>query len=121
MAEILKRLLSAEKDSGESLIDSDELAAIAQIWAEEGLNRNLVFRLWRHVYEGGPMPNEKDDAMLSREDKLLEEVCRDEGLPLELMRKLRDLEEEFGALKRRHGLPDQMRDTVRQFLTAPKS
>jgi len=115
-AEILKRLLIAEKQSGERLIDADELAAIAEIWAREGQIRDLVFRVWRHVHEGGPMPDEKNDSSLSEENKLLEEVCHEQGVSFELLRRLRELEEEFGGLKRRHGLPDLMRETIKSNL-----
>jgi len=119
--EILKRLMMAQKHSGEKLIDSDELAAVDQVWTQEGMPRGLVFKLWRHVNEGEPMPDEKNDSMLSQEEKLLEEVCRDADLPIELVRKLRDIEEEFSALKRRHGLPEQMREVVRQFVEPAKT
>jgi len=114
--EILKRLLIAEKQSGERLVDADELAAIAEVWAQEGQIRDLVFRVWRHVHEGVPMPDEKNDSSLSQENKLLEEVCHEQGVSFELLRRLRELEEEFGGLKRRHGLPDLMRETIKSNL-----
>ncbi len=62
------------------------------------------------------MPNEKENQALSQEDILLEQVCRESDIPFEMMRRLRDLEEEYGALKRRHGLPEQMRETVKQHI-----
>ena len=51
---------------------------------------------------------------LSKEDDLLRHVCEEHGVSFELMRRLRDLEEEYGHLKRRQGLPDDMREAVRQ-------
>jgi hypothetical protein len=60
------------------------------------------------------MPEGKENPTLSKEDQLLEEVCKEYGIPFEMMRRLRELEEEYGSLRRRHGLPDLMRDTVKQ-------
>jgi DNA sulfur modification protein DndC len=114
--EILSRLLEAEKSAGGALIDSDELAAIAEIWATEGLDRGLVFKVWRHVYEGEDMPKVDDESLLSEEDKLLDQVCKESGLQLEMLLKLRDIEEAFGTLRRRHGLPEEMRDAVRSYV-----
>jgi DNA sulfur modification protein DndC len=119
--EILKRVLFAERQSGEKLINSDELAAIAEIWAQEGQSRQLVFNVWRHVHEGGPMPDEINGSSLSEENKLLEEVCHDQGVSFELLRRLRELEEEFGGLKRRHGFGEQMLESVTPFVDPPNS
>jgi len=55
-----------------------------------------------------------DENVLSTEDRLLLEVCRQHRVPFEMMRRLRDTEDKFGHLKRRHGLPEEMRDIVRQ-------
>ncbi len=112
-------MFETEKQSGENLIGADELAAIAEIWAREGQAANLVLSIWRHVYEGEAMPDEKQDPRLSEEDRLLEEICREHGVPFEMMRQLRDHEEEFGALKRRHGLPDTMREVVKSHSGKP--
>ena len=51
---------------------------------------------------------------LSKEEALLQQVCEGQGVSFELMRRLRDIEEEYGHLKRRHGLPEEMREAVRR-------
>jgi DNA sulfur modification protein DndC len=112
--DLLRMVLEAQKKSEITLIEGDELAAIGEIWAQEGQPVDIVERIWRHVYEEEPMPDEKENQALSQEDVLLERVCRENGISFEMMRRLRDLEEEYGALKRRHGLPEQMRDTVKK-------
>ena len=51
---------------------------------------------------------------LSKEEVLLQEVCEQHGVSCEMMRRLRDIEEEHGHLKRRLGLPEEMREVVRK-------
>jgi DNA sulfur modification protein DndC len=121
---ILRRVLLAQQASGLTLIEGDELAAIQEIWnREENLHpdkplipTDAVARVWRHVYEEGEMPSVSNEYdYLSTEDRLLREICIQQGVEFEMMLKLRDVEEEYGHLKRRHGLPDEMREIVSQY------
>lgn len=119
--EILRRLLEAQKESALSLVGGDELAAIGEIWtAEEAYPQppDTVLRIWKHVYEDTPMPSDKSIAInqLSEEDRLLLEACEAHNVPFEMMRSLREVEEKFSHLKRRQGLPDDMRDIVRRMV-----
>ncbi len=119
--EILRRLLESQRDSGITLIEGDELAAIQEIWSSEESNRqpvDAVSRIWKHVYEDKSMPAETNysDETLSTEDQLLHEVCQKHNVPFEMMRKLRNCEDEFAHLKRRHGLPERMRDVIRNVV-----
>jgi hypothetical protein len=98
------------------LIQGDELAAIQEVWSLEGQPVDMVERIWRHVFEEAPMPDTEMNVTLSKEEKLLEEVCKEHSIPFEMMRRLRDLEEEYGSLRRRHGLPDLMREAVKQHV-----
>ena len=59
-------------------------------------------------------PNDKQSDELSAEDQLLQQVCEELAVPFEMMRDLRETEEKFSHLKRRHGLPEEMREIVRQ-------
>ncbi len=114
--DLLKRLLKLQKTLGEVLIQGDELSAIQEVWSLEGQSVDMAERVWRHVFEEAPMPDMKINPTLSKEEKLLEDVCREHGIPFEMMRRLRDLEEEYGSLRRRHGLPDLMREAVKQHV-----
>lgn len=115
--DLLRRLLQLQKEVDEILIQGDELAAIQEMWALEGLPVDMVDRIRRHVYEEEPMPEGKENPALSKEEQLLEEVCKEYDISFEMMRRLRDLEEEYGSLRRRHGLPELMRETVKQNIT----
>ncbi|MBK8099836.1 MAG: DNA phosphorothioation system sulfurtransferase DndC [Planctomycetes bacterium] len=116
--DLLRRLLEAQQQSGLSLIDGDELAAIQEIWTHEEHNPqppDTVVHIWKHVYEKTPMPPDNNvDTPLSAEDELLRKVCQEQGVSFEMMLRLRDVEERFSHLKRRHGLPEEMREIVRQ-------
>lgn len=117
--DLLLRLLKAQRASGLTLIEGDELAAIQQIWSREESNRqpvDAVPRIWTAVFQEDAMSEDESASSnhLSKEDDLLRHVCEEHGVSFELMRRLRDLEEEYGHLKRRQGLPDDMREAVRQ-------
>jgi DNA sulfur modification protein DndC len=119
--DVLRRLLESQRDSGLTLIEGDELAAIQEIWSSEEANRqpvDTVVRIWKHVYEDQTMPGETEgsDETLSAEDQLLQQVCQEHKVPFEMMRTLRDIEDRFGHLKRRHGLPEEMRDVIRNVV-----
>lgn len=121
--DLLFRLLVAQRRSGLTLIEGDELAAIQQIWVREEQNPqpvDAVRLIWERAYQGErTMVHDRDEKRnhLSKEEALLREVCERYGISFEMMRRLRDLEEEFGHLKRRHGLPEEMREVVRQALS----
>ena len=121
--DILRRVLQAQRDSGLTLIEGDELAIIQEIWRREENDHpdkpricsNAISRMWKQVYEGLTMPaNDNQSDELSDEDQLLQQVCEELGVSFEMMRALRETEEKFSHLKRRHGLPEEMRDIVRQ-------
>ena len=124
--DLLRRVLDAQRQSGLTLIEGDELAAIQEIWIGEETNPqpiDTVQRIWRHVYEDTAMPGGTNDVSdsLSTEDELLKQVCGTHEVPFEVMRSLREIEEKFGHLRRRHGLPEEMRDVLRQKVRAQDS
>jgi DNA sulfur modification protein DndC len=117
--DLLKRLLMAQNESGFCLIEGDELAAIKYIWSREEETQlcvDSVYHIWQNVNKETAMSNiPKDDYdELLKEDELLKSVCEELGSSFEMIRRLRDVEEEFGHLKRRHGLPEELRDIIRQ-------
>lgn len=117
--DLLIRLLEAQHKSGITLIEGDELVAIRQIWSREEDNPqpvDTVHHIWRQVFKEEPMLNKakEEEDYLDKEDALLQKVCEQHGVSFEMMRRLRDIEEQYGHLKRRHGLPDEMREVVQQ-------
>lgn len=119
--EILRKVLLAQKESGIMLIEVDELKAIQQAWNAEELDHpsrpevptDMVQQIWCRVMEDDINADKKGYDHLSEEDALLRGVCEEHGVPFEMMRRLRDLEDQYNHLKRRAGLPDDMREVVR--------
>lgn len=121
--QILRRVLEGQKASGFTVIEGDELAMIQEIWTKEEndhpdkahVPRDAVASVWHQVNEEHTMQaGESPCDELSSEDQLLREVCEELDVSFEMMRDLRETEEKFSHLKRRHGLPEEMREIVRQ-------
>ena len=124
--EVLKCVLEAQKESGLRLVGGDELTIIQEIWNKEEnkhpskpvIPTDAVVNIWKHVSGEEPMPNDTEKYNnLDREDRLFRKVCESHDIPFEMMRRLRDVEEEYGHLRRRHGLPEQMREIIQQFIS----
>lgn len=121
--DLLCRLLFAQKKSGETLIEPAELRAIAEVWSTENAKLggpqpvDMVERIWKHVYEEAPMPGITSNSDLSKEEQLLKQVCEERGIPFEMLRRLTDLEEEYGALKNwRRGIAGDLVETVMRYV-----
>ena len=121
--DILRRVLEAQRESGITLIEGDELAIIQEIWTKEEndhpgkthVSSDAVASVWNQVNEEHTMQaGESACDELSSEDQLLREVCEKLGVSFEMMRDLRETEEKFSHLRRRHDLPGEMRETVRR-------
>ena len=120
--DLLRRLLLAQKESGEPLIEPAELRAIAEVWSTEDPKLggpqpiDTVERIWKHVHEEAPMPDDTTNHILTKEERLLKQVCEKRGISFEMMRRLTDLEEEYGALKNwRRGITGDLMDTVMKY------
>lgn len=50
------------------------------------------------------------------DEELLRQVCQEKRVPLELVVRLRGLEERYSGMGRRHGIAAEMRELVRQTL-----
>lgn len=117
--DLLRRLFLAQKQSGETLIEPAELRAIAEVWTTEDTRLggpqpvDIVERIWKHVHEEAPMPDDTPNPVLTKEEQLLKNVCEERGISFEMMRRLTDLEEEYGALKNwRRGITGDLMETV---------
>ena len=126
--DLLRRLLVAQRKSGETLIEPAELRALAEVWSTEDVKLggpqpiDTVERIWRHIYEEAPMPDDAPNPTLTKEEQLLRQVCDERGISFEMMRRLTDLEEEHGALKKwRHGIAKELMETVVKHTSAHSS
>lgn len=120
--DILQRLLQAQNESGITLIEGDELSIIQEIWTREenkipskpNIPSNLVSHIIHNYNEVITMDNSIYDH-LSKEDQILKAACDHLNVPFEMMLQLRNIEEDYGRLKRRFGLPEDMRETIKKY------
>lgn len=120
--ELLTRLLQAQKEvqrespPGETplLIHEEELHAIRRIWRQErGDWQDSIPGIVRA--ELGDVINwVRDDAVnYSHADgELLQSICRENGVPVELVARLLDIERSTHGMKRRHAVHSRIEDVL---------
>lgn len=111
--EILRRLLKAQvsiiaqrPDDPMSLITLEELKLIRQIWQSESYDwHDSVSQIYSEV-TGHPFPtNLEDGVRFGSEDlKLLTDLCRAEGVPVDMVARLIDEERRLDGMSRRVGI-----------------
>lgn len=52
----------------------------------------------------------------SKQEEILNKICQKHGITQELIIELQNLETRFQGMGRRHGIRDQIRDTIKRFL-----
>jgi len=120
--ELLRKLLltqqqvqeSAPPGEGSQLIHEAELHAIRQIWRQErGDWQDSVPTIVRETLGIELNWISDDTAAFTLEDgALLDEICRKEGVPTELVIRLLDLERTTQGLKRRHAIHTRIEDVM---------
>lgn len=126
--ELLRKLLRTQREvadlapDGEKpiLIHEAELHEIRRIWrAERGDWHDSVPAIVREAL-GVELAWVRDEgtsggtAFGGEESDLLDEVCREHDVPLDLVRRLIDIERAAHGLKRRHGVHTRIEDAMRQ-------
>lgn len=116
-AEILRRLLSVQKETGLKLISEDELSAIQWIWHHDYHESPLVADIYREVIEEDLL-NIRDAVVRRRKEdrELLRQVCAEEGVPAELVEQLVQIEKDKSGLMRRHGLFQDIDMALRKYI-----
>ncbi|EMT46440.1 DNA phosphorothioation system sulfurtransferase DndC [Anoxybacillus flavithermus] len=109
--QILKELLKTEKELQHpeqpkyELITVEELKEIRRIWFDKGDWEDSVLTIYQEVYGTEPQWDIEHSRFMEREDIiLLQQLCNEEGLELELLQKLINLEFEHYGYKHRHGI-----------------
>lgn len=120
--ELLTKLLQAQKEvqrespPGEApmLIHEEELHAIRRIWRQErGDWRDSVPTIVRE--ELGDVINwVTDDAVTfaHADGELLQKICEENGVPVELVTRLLDIERSTHGMKRRHAVHSRIEDVL---------
>lgn len=116
-AEILRRLLEVQKETGQNLISDDELSGIQWIWHHDFHDSPLVADICRQVHgeRGQSVKNEIAERRKS-ERELLDDICAEEGVPAELVEQLVQIERDKSGLMRRHGLFQDIDMALKRYL-----
>ena len=120
----LKMLLEAQEEVNKrikdgkkvELIKEEELRLIRKIWiAEDNDWEDNVLKIFKEV-TGKDFNDSKDDSVHFgiRELELLDKICKENGVPTDLVARLIDKEREFRALGRRSALNKELDSILRQ-------
>lgn len=108
--EILTRLLSAQKGIKHPLIHAEELRQINRCWIQDGDWDNSVQAILDKVglkFEDLELGD--DQAVFGGEEgRILSDLCDKEGVPVDLVKKLLNIEKDVHALAKRKGIMERL-------------
>jgi DNA sulfur modification protein DndC len=113
--ELLKRLLKLQEETGLSLITSEELLLIQQLWKaardpDDGRGVARIINRQRGIIMNANLTE------LNRLRELEEEVAKEFGLRAETFRRMLAKVEEYSESHRAHGLPDDLLNILKDDL-----
>ena len=119
--DILTRLLKLQKDLETKykvkyeLIKKEELIAISKIWLEQGNWNDDVSRIYKEIYKK-ELDIVSDDVKLLNENELetLKEICINNGVDFELMKRILYLEKNSYGLTRRDNIQKELSRLLNQ-------
>lgn len=102
---MLKKLFETQKKVGHSLIQDEELKIIRKLWQDFGDWEDSLPKIYQKVYQK-KLDWDYDERPFFNEGelRLLDELCLEEGVDPELLRKLINLELEHYGYKHRQGI-----------------
>ncbi|EJF53966.1 putative sulfurtransferase DndC [Saprospira grandis DSM 2844] len=101
---LLRRLLEAEKESGESLITSQELKAIQIIWQMDGFYNNVYETYYKVYGQTKTYEMTAKDKLLQEQQNALKDKCLQEGIDPDKMLNLVKNEKDKKLLKKRKNI-----------------
>ena len=119
--DMLKRLLILQKRINKEfginceLIKKEELLAISKLWLEQGNWNNDVSKIYKEVYKKD-LNFVIDDIKLLNEDELnsLKDLCIENSVDFELIKKILYLEKNSFGLTRRENLQKELSKLLNQ-------
>jgi DNA sulfur modification protein DndC len=115
--ELLKRLLKFQEETALTLITSEELLLIQQLWKaardpDDGRGVARIVNLQRGIVMNA------DLNQLNRLREMEEEVARELGVRADTLRRMLAKVEEYSESHRAHGLPDDLLNIIKDDLEA---
>lgn len=114
---VLEKLLSMEKQIGQSLITTQELVAIQYQWNYDGNFQDSVSEIFNRV-KGGKlvMPKNPTENRRQEEYDILDEVCEEKNVNAEHIKELLEVERSKLSFLRRHGMIQDLKTKIAGFV-----
>lgn len=115
-AEILKRLLEVQKEIEMPLITAEELSGIQWIWYHDFHDAPSVTKIYQDIFGEELVMNKEINQRRAQDRALLEEICEEKGVPVELVEQLLQIEKDKSGLMRRHNLFQDIDVALKTYL-----
>lgn len=114
---VLRRLLEVQKEIEIQLITSEELSGIQWIWYHDFHDAlQALPKFIRKFSEKNSPLNKEINQRRAKDRALLEEVCREHDVPIELVEQLLQIEKDKSGLMRRNNLFKDIDMALKNYL-----
>ncbi len=86
------------------LITSEEISGIQWIWYHDFHDAPSVTKIYYEVFGEEFAMNKEINQRRAQDRALLEEICKEQGVPVELVEQLLQIEKDKSGLMRRHNI-----------------
>ena len=115
-AQILRRLLKVQKEIEMPLITAEELSGIQWIWYHDFHDAPSVTKIYEEVFGEELVMNKEINERRAKDHALLEEICQAQGVPVELVEQLLQIEKDKSGLMRRNNLFKDIDMALKNYL-----
>jgi len=120
-AMILRRLLTVQKEIEIPLITSEELSGIQWIWYHDFHDAPSVTKIYYEVFGEELAMNKEINERRAQDRALLEEICKEQGVSVELVEQLLQIEKDKSGLMRRNNLFKDIDMALKNYLKSQES
>jgi DNA sulfur modification protein DndC len=113
---ILRRLLEVQKEIEIQLITAEELSGIQWIWYHDFHDAPSVTQIYSEIFGEEFAMNKEINERRANDRALLEEICREKGVPVELVEQLLQIEKDKSGLMRRNNLFKDIDMALKNYL-----
>ena len=113
---VLRRLLEVQKEIEMQLITSEELSGIQWIWYHDFHDAPCVTKIYYEVFGEELAMNKEINQRRAKDRQLLEEICQAQGVPVELVEQLLQIEKDKSGLMRRNNLFKDIDMALKNYL-----
>ena len=113
---VLRRLLEVQKEIEIQLITSEELSGIQWIWYHDFHDAPSVTKIYYEVFGEELAMNKEINERRAKDRALLEEICEEQDVPVELVEQLLQIEKDKSGLMRRNNLFKDIDMALKNYL-----